>query len=56
VTGLWFSPGTSVPPPIKLITTNITKILLKLALNTIKKTILYFMFILLTKGLIGTFI
>jgi hypothetical protein len=35
---------------------DITEILLKLALNTIKKPILYLMFILLTKGLIGTFI
>jgi len=34
VAGVWFSPGTRFPPPIKLLH-DITEILLKVALNTI---------------------
>jgi hypothetical protein len=38
VEGLWFSPGTPVTPTNKTDRHDITEILLKVALNTIKQT------------------
>ena len=39
--GQWFSPGTPVSSPIKLTATIVTKILLKVALNTLSLTLPY---------------